>query len=103
MFGRKVSVVPLESVHSSTIFGGLNQNVSVYSDHVVISSNSRASIPDTREIQFDQMAQVYLHTGVFYATLVLSTRGGYRLMVRWLPRRRAIRVAKLISKHVRSA
>lgn len=97
-----MSVVPIESVDSSVIFGGSNQSLSVYKEHVVIS-NPGPPVLDTKEVRYEQIAEVYLHTGVFYATLILSTRGGYRMMVRWLPRSKAIRVADLIRDRMRSA
>ena len=97
-----MSVVPIESVDSSVIFGGLNQSVSMYNEYVVIG-NSGPSVLDAEEVRYEQIAEVYLHTGVFYATLILSTRSGYRMMVRWLPRNKAIRVADLIRDRMRSA
>jgi hypothetical protein len=93
---------PIESVASSVIFGGLNQSVSVYQDRVVIS-NPFPPVLKTKEARYDQIDDVYLHTGLFYVTLTLGIRGDYRVMVRWLPRGKATRVADLIRERMRAA
>jgi hypothetical protein len=97
-----MSVVPIESVRSSVVFGGTNQSICVYEDRVLIDT-PRQQGPDTVEISYEQIGGIHLHTGVFYATLTLSTPGGYGWMVRWLPKRKALRVAELIRRRVRPA
>jgi hypothetical protein len=93
---------PIERVNSSVILGGLNQSVAVYADRVVIS-NPGPPVLDTKEVRYEQIAEVNLYTGVFYATLTLGTAGGYGWMVRWLPKSKAIRVADLIRERMRAA
>src|SRR5215208_3874178 len=97
-----MGVVPIESVDSSVVFGGTNQSVSVYANRVVISNPGPPTL-DTKEVRYEQIAEEFLHIGVFYATLTLGLRGEYRIMVRWLPRSKAIRVADLIKARMRAA
>jgi Bacterial PH domain len=100
--GEWMDVEPIESLASSVIFGGLNQTVTVYEDRVVIS-NPGLPGRDIIEARYEQIDDVYLHTGVLYATLTLGIRNGYRVMVRWLPRSKAIRVADLIRERMPAA
>jgi hypothetical protein len=97
-----MDVEPIESVDSSVIFGGLKQSVVVYEDRVVIS-NPGPPVLDTKEARYEQIDDVYLYTGVLYATLTLGIRNDYRVMVRWLPKGKAIRVADLIRERTRTA
>jgi hypothetical protein len=92
-------VQPIQTVRSSVIFGGTNQSLTVYEDHVVIHTPRQPS-PDTVELQYQQIADLYLYTGVFYATLTLSTAGGYGWMIRWLPKRQAVRAADRIRERI---
>jgi len=93
---------PKDSVASSRIFGGLDQSVSVYEDRVVIR-NPIPRVLDTKQARYEQIDDVYLYTGVLYATLTLGIRNDYRVMVRWLPKGKATRVADLIRARVRAA
>jgi hypothetical protein len=93
---------PIESVASSVIFGGLDQSVSVYEDRVVVS-NPIPSILGTKEARYEQIDDVHLYTGILYATLTLGIRNDYRVMVRWLPKGKAIRVADLIRERIPAA
>ena len=92
---------PIETIDASVI-GGTGQRVSVGGDGVTISP-SYPPHPGAEEIRYEQIADLNLYTGAFYATLTLGTHGGHRLMVRWLPKRKAARVANLIRERVRSA
>jgi hypothetical protein len=98
-----VDVEPIESVASSSIFGGLHQSVSVFEDYVMLSNPGPPPVPDTIEARYEQIDDVYLYRGVLYATLTLGIRNGYRVMVRWLPKGKAIRVADLIRERMRAA
>ena len=95
-----MDVEPIERVTSSTIFGGLNQSVSVYEDRVVIG-NPGPPVLDTKVVRYEQIDEVHLYTGVFYATLTMGIRSQHRVMVRWLPRSKAIRIAYLIRERMR--
>jgi hypothetical protein len=97
-----VDVEPIESVASSKIFGGLDQGVSVYEDRVVIRYPN-PSVLDTKQARYEQIDDVTLYTGVLYATLTLGIRNDYRVMVRWLPKGKATRIADLIRERVRTA
>ena len=97
-----MDVEPIESVASSVIFGGLNQSVSLYSDHVVIN-NPGSPVLDTISARYEQIAEVRLYAGVLYATLTLGMRNDSRVMVRWLPKGKAIRVADLLRERMRGA
>lgn len=97
-----MDVEPIESVASSKFFGGLDQRVSVYADRVVIR-NPGLPVFDTIQARYEQIDDVYLYTGVLYATLALGIRNGYRIMVRWLPKSKATQVADLIRERVRAA
>lgn len=97
-----MEVEPIESVDSSAIFGGLDQSVAVYEDRVVIS-NPGPPVLKTKEARYEQLDDVHLYTGVLYATLTLGIRDDYRVMVRWLPKGKAIRVADLIRERMRAA
>jgi hypothetical protein len=97
-----VDVEPIESVASSKIFGGLDQGVSVYEDRVVIR-NPNPSVLDTKQARYEQIDDVYLYTGVHYATLTLGIRNDHRVMVTWLPKDKATRVADLIRGRMRTA
>ena len=77
-------------------------SVSAYGDRVVIK-NLPPPFPDTEEIRYEQIADLNLYTGAFFATLTLGTHGGHRVMVRWLPKGKAVRVASLIRERARSA
>jgi len=90
---------PIESVASSVIFGGLNQTVTVYEDRVVVR-NPIPPVLDTKEARYEQIDDVYLYTGVLYATLTLGIRNDYMVMVRWLPKGKATRVADLIRERM---
>jgi hypothetical protein len=90
----------IEKVDSSKIFGGTDQSISVFEDHVLINT-PRQQGPDTVELRYERMVGVSLYTGVFYATLILRTGNGYGLMIRWLPKGKAIRVANFIGRHMR--
>ncbi len=94
-----MDVEPIESVASSVIFGGLNQTVTVYQDRVVIT-NPVLPVLKAKEARYEQIDDVYLYTGLLYATLTLGIRDDYRVMVRWLPRGKAIRVADLIRERM---
>jgi hypothetical protein len=98
-----MDVEPIESVASSIIFGGLNQSVSVYEDRVVLSNPGPPPVPDTIEARYEQIDDVELYTGVLYATLTLGIRNNYRVMVRWLPKGKAIRVADLMKERMGAA
>jgi len=93
---------PIESVNSSVIFGGLDQSISVHEDRVVIG-NPGLPVLDTKEARYEQIDEVHLYTGLLYATLTLGLRNDYRIMVRWLPKGKAIRVADLIRERMRAA
>jgi hypothetical protein len=93
---------PIKRVNSSVIFGGLHQGVCVYEDRVVIS-NPGPPVLDTKEARFEQIDDVHLYTGLLYATLTVGIRNDYRVMVRWLPKGKAIRVADLIRERMRAA
>ena len=97
-----MDVEPIESVASSIIFGGLDQSVSVYEDRVVIK-NPGPPVLDTKQARYEHIDDVYLYTGVLYATLTLGIRNDYRVMVRWLPKGKATRVADLIKERMRAA
>jgi|SRR5215203_3200731 len=97
-----MDVEPIESVASSVIFGGLNLTVTLYEDRVVIS-NLGLPVHDIKEARYDQIEDLYLHTGVLYATLTLGIRHDYRVMVRWLPKGKAIRAADLIRERMGAA
>ncbi|HSL01101.1 MAG TPA: hypothetical protein VK869_12250 [Rubrobacteraceae bacterium] len=97
-----MDVEPIEYVRSSTVFGGLNQRISVYQDHVVVT-NPGSPVLDSVEVRYDQVSEVHLYTGVLYATLTLEMRDGYGIMVRWLPKSKATRIAALIWERVRAA
>ena len=90
----------IEKVDSSIIFGGTDQSISVYEDHVLINTPRQLG-PDTRELRYDEIGELNLYVGVFYATLALRTDNGYGLMIRWLPKGKAIRVANYIRGHIR--
>jgi hypothetical protein len=95
-----MDVEPIESVASSVIFGGLNQSVSLYRDHVVIN-NPGSPVVESELVRYDQIDEVRLYSGVLYATLTLGMRNGSRVMIRWLPKGRAIRVTDLLRERVR--
>jgi hypothetical protein len=98
-----MDIEPTESVVSSTIFGGLNQSVTVYKDRLVIKNPiSTSSVLDAKEVRYEQISDVNLYVGTFYATLNLSC-GGFRTMVRWLPKGKATRIANLIKERTRAA
>jgi hypothetical protein len=97
-----MDVEPIESVDSSVIFGGLNQGVVVYEDRVVIS-NPVPPVLGIKVASYGQIDDVHLYTGVLYATLTLGIRNDYRVMVRWLPKGKAIRVADLVWERMRTA
>jgi hypothetical protein len=97
-----MEVEPIESVNSSRIFGGLNQSVSVYKDRVTISNPGPPGL-HAKEARYEQIDEVYLHVGTFYATLTMGIRNDYRVMVRWLPRSKAIRVTDLIRERMQVA
>jgi hypothetical protein len=97
-----MDVEPIESATSSVIFGGLKQSVAVYEDRVVVS-NPGPPVLKTKEARYEQIDDVHLHTGVLYATLTLGIRDDYRVMMRWLPKGKAIRVANLIRERTRTA
>ncbi len=97
-----MDVEPVESVASSVIFGGLSQSVFVYEDHVMIT-NPGPPVLETKEARYEQINEVYLYTGALYATLTLGICDDYRVMVRWLPKRKAILVADLIRECMRAA
>ena len=90
----------MEKVDSSVIFGGTGQSISVYEDHVLINT-PRALGPDTTELRYEEIRGLNLYIGVFYATLILRTGSGYGLMIRWLPKGKAIRVARYVREHTR--
>jgi hypothetical protein len=92
---------PIETFNASVI-GGTGQRVCVHNDRVTISP-SYPPYPGAEEIRYEQIADLNLYIGAFYATLTLGTHGGHRLMVRWLPKRKAVRVANLIRERVRAA
>jgi hypothetical protein len=91
---------PIEIVESSAIFGGMGQRVSVHGDGVTMNASS-PPYPGTEEIRYEQIADLNLHTGAFYATLTLGTHDGHRIMARWLPKGKAVRVANLIRERAR--
>jgi hypothetical protein len=95
-----MSVEPIQTVRSSVIFGGTIQSLTLYEDHVVIHT-PRQPGPDIVELRYQQIADLYLHTGVFYATLTLSTGGGFGWMIRWLPKGQAMRAAARIRERIR--
>jgi hypothetical protein len=97
-----MDVEPVESVDSSRIFGGLNQSVNVHEDRVTIV-NPGPPVLRTKEVRYEQIDEVYLYVGTFYATLAIEIRNDYRVMVRWLPRSKAIRVANLIRECMQAA
>jgi hypothetical protein len=96
-----MSAEPIKSVNSSVIFGGTNQSISLYEDHVLIHTPHQQG-PDTHELRYEQIGELHLYTGVFYATLTLGTGSGYGLMIRWLPKGKAIHVANLVRERIRS-
>jgi hypothetical protein len=98
-----MDVEPIESVASSIILGGLNQSVFVYEDRVVLGNPGPPPVPYTIEARYEQIDDVYLYTGVLYATLTLGIRNNYRVMMRWLPKGKAIRVADLIRERIEAA
>jgi hypothetical protein len=98
-----MDVEPIERVTSSIIFGGLNQSISVYEDRVVLSNVGPPPVPDTIEARYEQIDDVYLYTGALYATLTVGIRNNYRVMVRWLPKGKAIRVADLMRERMGAA
>jgi|SRR3712207_1273021 len=97
-----MGVEPIESIASSVVFGGLNQSVSVYEDRLVISNPGPPGV-GTKEARYEQIMDVHVYTGVFYATLIVGIRDDYRVMVRWLPKGKATRVADLIRERMRLA
>jgi hypothetical protein len=74
----------------------------VYEERVVIR-NPGPPVLDTKQARYEQIDDVYLYRGVLYATLTLGIRNDYRVMVRWLPKGKAIRVADLIRERMRAA
>jgi|SRR5215211_5222332 len=96
-----MDVEPIERVNSSRILGGLNQSVSVYKDRVMID-NPGSPVLHAKEARYEQIDEVYLYVGMFYATLTLGIRDDYRVMVKWLSRSKAIRVATLIRERMRA-
>jgi hypothetical protein len=90
----------IEKVNSSVVFGGTGQGISVYKDHVLIDT-PRQQGPKAVELRYEELRGLYLYTGIFYATLTLRTGKGFGHMIRWLPKRKAIRVASYIRKHIR--
>ena len=97
-----MDVEPVASVNSSRVFGGLNQSVSVYKDRVTISNPGPPGL-HAKEARYEQIDEVHLYVGMLYATLTLGIRNDYRVMVRWLPRSKAIRVADLIRERMQAA
>jgi hypothetical protein len=75
----------------------------VYEDRVVLRNPGPPPVPDTIEARYEQIDDVYLYTGVLYATLTLGIRNNYRVMVRWLPKDKAIRVADLLRERMGAA
>jgi hypothetical protein len=75
----------------------------VYEDRVVLRNPGSPPVPDTIEARYEQIDDVYLYTGVLYATLTLGIRNNYRVMVRWLPKDKAIRVADLLRERMGAA
>ena len=63
-----MSVELVKSMDSSKVFGGTNENISVYEDRVVIYIPNQQG-PDTEELYYSQISGVYLSTGLLYATL----------------------------------
>jgi hypothetical protein len=76
--------------------------VSVYEDRVIVC-NPIPSVSDTKEPRYEQIDEIHLYTGVLYATLTLGIRNDYRVMVRWLPKGKAIRIAALIRERISAA
>jgi hypothetical protein len=63
-------------------------------DRVTISNPGPPGL-HAKEARYEQVDEVYLHVGTFYATLTMGFPNDYRVMVRWLPRSKAIRVTDL--------
>ena len=68
-----MSVELVQSIDSSKVFGGTNENISVYEDRVIIYIPNQQG-PDTEELYCSQISGVYLFTGLLYATLPLRTQ-----------------------------
>ena len=94
-----MSVEPIQTIYSSKIFGGTNESISVYEDRLIIYIPNQQG-PKTEELYYPQIADVYLFEGLLYVTLSLRTHGGTSLMVRWLPKSKAIGVADYIREHI---
>jgi Bacterial PH domain len=94
-----MSVEPIQIIHSSKIFGGTNESISVYEDRLIIYIPNQQG-NKTEELYYSQIADVYLFRGLLYITVSFRTHSGYSLMVRWLPKRRAIRVADYVRQHI---
>jgi hypothetical protein len=90
----------IERVNSSVVFGGTGEAISVFKDHVLIDT-PRQQGRNAVEFRYEELRGLYLHIGVFYATLTLHTGNGYGQMIRWLPKGKAFRVASYIRKHIR--
>jgi hypothetical protein len=90
---------PIQTVRSSVVFGGTNQTLAIYEDRVTIDSPHEPGT-GTVEVRYQQIADLYLYTGVFYATLSLHTASGYGWMIRWLPRGQAVRAADRIRERL---
>src|SRR3712207_88048 len=72
----EIDIRPIAAVDSSVVFGGMRLSVSAYGDRVVIK-NLPPPFPDTEEIRYEQIANLNLYTGAFFATLTLGAHGGH--------------------------
>lgn len=97
----QINVEPIQTVNSSVVFGGTGHSLFVYEDSLVAYVPHQQG-PDFIGLRYAQIARLYLHTGMFYVTLTLGTFEGYSLMLRWLPKDRAIRAAEFIRERMPS-
>ncbi len=88
---------PLLTVESSNLWSNRKVRLAVFEDRVELTT--RNLIGNTTEsVRYEQMAGLRVDDDVFYADLVIETRGGGRLLARGLRKKQAREAEELIRR-----
>jgi hypothetical protein len=96
-----MSAEPLLELKSLFIATGFPARLTVYDDGVeVVTVQAGIRPKNFQRVRYEQIAQVFVHRGWVFATLIIETRGGAALKVTGLMPGRAMEAKELIDQRM---
>ena len=90
----------LATYRSAPIATGRPTRVRIYKGHIEFDQFVDPVRRNVQRARYDQIAQVYTHKGLFFADLVVETRGGGALRAPGMSKAEAVAASDLILSHM---